>query len=337
MLTQPLTVLMGVYNAQDYLREAIDSILRQTFADFTFLIINDGSSDQSAEILSSYRDKRLTVVHNPGNMGLTATLNRGLQMIPAGYVARMDADDIALPNRLEKLYGYMHAHPEVGACGSAIRHFGARNLIWTPPLTHEEVRVRLLWDNALAHPSVILRREFLQQHDIWYRKEYAHCEDYRLWTECVRKFQVNNLPDVLLDYRVHPGQVSCVHRDEQTQSLCRVMLSYLASELGIPCDTSLEHPHVMLSRCYRLVEPQALQKVGDWADDLLRTNQNQQVFDPQIFNRQLGKRWFRFCLRSYAGRSAMRRIFFATAARKCCKWYEKLCLFTPRLHRAKHS
>jgi len=113
-----VTVLMPVYNGEKYLNEAIDSILGQTFKDFKFLIINDGSTDGTADILKSYKDSRIKVTNNEKNIGLTKSLNKGLKMAKSEYIARMDADDISLPTRLQKQVEFMDSHPKVGVCGT---------------------------------------------------------------------------------------------------------------------------------------------------------------------------------------------------------------------------
>ena len=118
-----VTVLMPVYNGEKYLKEAITSILLQTFDDFEFLIINDGSSDASVDIIQSFRDPRIRLVHNDTNIGLIATLNKGLKLAHGKYVARMDQDDISLPRRLEKQTYFMDNNPDVGVCGTWIKLF----------------------------------------------------------------------------------------------------------------------------------------------------------------------------------------------------------------------
>ncbi|MCP8319033.1 MAG: glycosyltransferase, partial [Candidatus Methylarchaceae archaeon HK01B] len=118
MKSPKITILMSVYNGEKYLREAIDSILNQTFKDFEFLIINDGSTDRTVEILRSYHDSRIKIITNEKNMGLTKSLNKGLKIARSEYVARMDADDISYPRRLEVQYEYMKKNPDVGIVGS---------------------------------------------------------------------------------------------------------------------------------------------------------------------------------------------------------------------------
>lgn len=326
----PVTVLMGVYNAAAFLQDSVGSILRQSFPAFELLVINDGSSDKSAEVLAGFQDKRLTVLQNPANLGLIATLNRGLDSAKGKYIVRMDADDIALPQRLQRLVDYMEAHPEVGVCGSAIRHFGESETVWTPPLTDESVRVRLLWDNALAHPSVIMRRELLDRFALRYRAEYPHCEDYRLWTECVQHFPVCNVPEVLLRYRLHPAQVSKRRSNEQNASFRRILMAYIAQTLGLSTDEDAFLPHRQLSRCETLERLEDLQAVGRWADLLLQTNQRIGAFAAAEFCRQLGKRWARLCRRSKLSRGEARRAFFGTQAQRFCTLYEKASLFVPR-------
>ena len=125
-----VTVLMPVYNCEKYLRESIESILNQTFKDFEFLIINDGSSDKSAEIVESYNDNRINFVQNEKNIGLAASLNRGLDIAKGEYIARMDADDISLPERLEKQVRFMETNPQIGICGQLDKNLWRHKLYW---------------------------------------------------------------------------------------------------------------------------------------------------------------------------------------------------------------
>ena len=151
-----VTVLMAVYNGEKYLREAIESILDQTYTNFEFLIINDGSSDRTEEIILSYNDKRIRYIKNEQNLKLIASLNKGLDLAKGEFIARMDADDISLPERLEKQINFLEKHPEIGLLGSWVRTLGLtnnRNIIFKQG--HNTIRIQLLFNNFFHHPSVV--------------------------------------------------------------------------------------------------------------------------------------------------------------------------------------
>ena len=159
-----VTVLMSVYNGEKHLREAIDSILNQTFGDFEFLIINDGSTDRTADILQSYQDSRIKIIHNEKNIGLTKSLNKGLKLAKGEYLARMDADDISYPNRLEVQYEYMEKNPNVGIVGSwndVIDDIGNTIGFWKCNYSSEEIYYILNFRNCLTHCSVLFKKELV--------------------------------------------------------------------------------------------------------------------------------------------------------------------------------
>ncbi|GAA4847806.1 glycosyltransferase [Algivirga pacifica] len=214
--TTVLSVLMPVYNAAQFLRDAIQSILDQTYDNFEFLIINDGSTDQSEEIILSYQDPRIRYIKNEKNLGLIATLNKGIDLAKGKYIARMDADDIARPQRFEKQLYFMQEQG-VDVCGTAVKVFNykirsqAEKETWVFPQTHDDIRRMGLFQCPIAHPSVIFRKTSLR-----YSREYKHAEDYYFWYLHLKNgYKFTNLPEVLLDYRLHDTNVSVLHQEEQ--------------------------------------------------------------------------------------------------------------------------
>ena len=229
-----VTVLMPIYNGQQYLRESIESILDQEFADFEYLIINDGSTDSSVAIIESYTDPRIRLVHNEQNVGLVGTLNRGINLSRGQYIARMDCDDISLPKRLQLQVQFMEQHQQVGVCGSWYRLLdGAENLRdCRLPIGSNEIKCQLLFRCPLAHPSVILRKSTLLQYGLYYDYEYKHAEDYNLWMTASKFTQLANIPEFLLVYRRHGDQVTSKHRIDQLAKTAAIQMMQLA-RLGV--------------------------------------------------------------------------------------------------------
>ena len=162
-----VTVLMSVYNGQGFLRQAIQSILNQTFTDFEFLIIEDGSTDATVEIVRSFPDQRIKLCLNGSNIGLISSLNQGLSLATGEYIARMDADDISLSTRLERQVAFMDAHPSVGVCGSWLETFGIPpKSRWCPPADDAQIRCEHLFHSVIYHPTVILRKDFFAKHNL---------------------------------------------------------------------------------------------------------------------------------------------------------------------------
>ena len=217
-----VSVLMPVYNGERFLAEAIESILGQTFTDFEFVIVDDGSTDASPAILADYasRDPRIRVI-TQANAGIVAALNRGLAECRAPLVARMDADDISLPARLERQVDFLKSHPEILVVGCAAQLISEEKIpgpVMRHPSSPKEIDAGLQTETMLAHPSVLMRREPILKIG-GYRELLRHSEDYDLWTRLAGNCQIANLPECLLHYRIHGGQISWEKSAAQASAL----------------------------------------------------------------------------------------------------------------------
>jgi GT2 family glycosyltransferase len=202
---------MSVFNGERFLAEAVESILGQTFTDFEFIAINDGSTDNSGTILDSYlkKDSRLRVFHQE-NRGLVESLNRGCGLTQGRYIARMDADDISLRDRLSWQVSFMEKHPQVGVVGGAVQFISAsgRTLkISRQPIGDQEIKSALPACNVIWHPTVLMRRDIFIATG-GYRSSFLDAEEYDLWLRIAERSQLANLEQVVLAYRIHPQQVS---------------------------------------------------------------------------------------------------------------------------------
>lgn len=204
-----ISVIMPAYNAEKYIAEAIDSILNQTFGDFEFIILNDSSADHTEEIIRSYTDPRIVYLKNAQNMGVAATLNRGLSVAKGEYIARMDADDISLPERFEKQVAFLDKNPAVAVLGAGLERFDEGGTLDTvlPATDPKQMHIDLLFACGLAHPSVMMRACVIRGLG-GYDLAFEGLEDYELWCRVARKYQVTTLPEVLLRYRIHSAQVT---------------------------------------------------------------------------------------------------------------------------------
>lgn len=201
---------MPAYNAEKYIAEAIDSILSQTFGDFEFIILNDCSKDRTEDIILSFNDPRIVYLKNEQNLGVAATLNRGLSIARGEYIARMDADDISMPERFDKQVKYLDDNPATVVCGSAIMLFGESydQTIRTFPTAPVQAQLQLLFAPCVAHPSVMIRRSILEQYSLCYDVRWEGTEDYALWWELEKYGDLCSLRECLLYYRIHPQQVT---------------------------------------------------------------------------------------------------------------------------------
>ena len=205
-----VSVLMPAYNAEKYINEAIDSILNQTFTDFEFIIIDDGSTDNTVNIINSYQDKRIRLVQNEKNLGVAETLNKGIVLSRGQYIARMDSDDVSLPTRFARQVDYMDSHPDCLICGSRVELFGAITGQSQQPISNEDIKASLLFSSPFAHPTVMMRSDFVNNNHLRYEKEYEGIEDYKLWVEfaIIQGGKMYNFSTCLLRYRVHGNQVT---------------------------------------------------------------------------------------------------------------------------------
>ena len=236
-----VSVLMPVYNGETFLGQAIESILQQTFDDFEFIVINDGSTDRSAEVVQLYDDPRIRYFENERNIGLTRSLNRGLSLVRAPYLARMDADDTSLPQRLAKQVNFLDMHHEVGVVGSAVQIIDEHGNIsrkWEPPETHEVLRWCLCLFTPIAHPTVMMRQDIVKQVGN-YCTDMVTAQDHDLWRRLSLLTRLANLPDVLLHLRQHRSNITKVRSVEHRQNRVRAFHTMISEFLGedVPIDT----------------------------------------------------------------------------------------------------
>lgn len=201
-----ITVIMPVYNGEKYLKEAVESILNQTYSDLILLCIDDCSSDRSLEILQQFKDARMKVIKNSRNRGIAYTRNRGIELAETEYAAFLDDDDIALPYRLEHEIEYLDGHPEIQVVGGHQRQIDGNgndmDKQWSVCLNPDYIRAYLLLNNTMVNGSAMFRREFVEKHHIRFQDNMCGAEDYLFWVECSLHGRIKNLDEVFLLWRV---------------------------------------------------------------------------------------------------------------------------------------
>jgi glycosyltransferase involved in cell wall biosynthesis len=210
-----VSILLPVYNSEAYLQQTISSLLEQRFADFELIIINDGSTDGSGVFIDQLTDNRIRKVHQ-SNQGLIATLNRGLDMAKGNYVARMDADDVATKDRLEKQVAYLDAHSDCAVVAGFCTFIDANDQpigYWEldrEVISRNQIRTMMPIRNCLVHPSIMGRTEILRTYK--YNPTQVHIEDYDLWLRLLADgHAIDKIPEVLLQYRKHMGSITQTH------------------------------------------------------------------------------------------------------------------------------
>lgn len=295
-----LTVLMPVYNAEQYLNEAIDSILNQSFRDFEFLIIDDGSTDNSVKIISSYNDRRIRLVRNDCNKGLIYTLNRGFAIATGDYIARMDADDISISERLKIQMEYLLSHASVDLCGCSSTSFGSvyKDKKQYFPLTSEMIKAEALFNSPFNHPSVIMKTSLARQYK--YKEEYKYAEDYALWQEMIGdKRKMVNLPYILYKYRKYGGsQTDIGVKDRQKRfAIISKIQTIGCRRLGINNDLEGIKLHYYLSLTNNIldmkIDKSIIVSINSYFNKLLVRNKNIQYCKQSALLMILGKIWLK--------------------------------------------
>ncbi len=269
-----ITVLLPVYNGAGYLKDAVTSVLGQSFRDFELLIIDDGSTDETPSIIERFDDQRVRYVRHELNRRLIATLNEGLAMAKGKYVARMDADDVCHPKRLEMQERFLEAHPDVGVVGTAVRSTdgeGRYGPVYRFPERHDVIMWALSFVCPLAHPSVMMRRNLVLSAG-GYAASALHAEDYDLWERLSTGTRFANLPQALLNLRKHDASLTVREAAQYATAARTVSARCMSARIGRPvseavaaclmrdrsCNTKhvLEAAHVLM-KLYEGVRPES--------------------------------------------------------------------------------
>lgn len=213
-----VSVIMPCFNSEKTLKQAVDSVLNQTFQSFELIVVDDGSTDNSYKILTefAYKDSRVKVFKNEKNLGLMITLNKAISLASSDYLARLDSDDEMLPTRLEKQKKFLDENPDIAAVGSWYFFMGrsiTQDILFKLPVTPEDIQRDILKENPICHPSVMMRKSLLQEVG-GYRSEFKNSEDYDLWLRLTKTYKVANIPEPLIRYRLSLGGNSIARQHE---------------------------------------------------------------------------------------------------------------------------
>lgn len=280
-----ISVVMPVYNGGKYLREAIDSILNQTYQNFEFLIINDGSTDETDEIIRSYTDARIVYLQNDKNRGLVYTLNYGISVAKGEYIARMDADDISESIRFERQIEVFLNDPEIGLCGTWAKVIGS-NLLLKVESDYEEIKCKLLFTNQFVHSSVIFRKEHLDKFGLFYEEKNFPAEDYALWINTSEKIKMFNLRECLLQYRVHPSQISTASSLRQKQRTNALQIQQITTFLNYEPSEDEKNTHVLLTNFDQAFpDSRSIRSIHQWLVKLKSLNNRKEYYQQPIFEK----------------------------------------------------
>jgi glycosyltransferase involved in cell wall biosynthesis len=287
-----ISVILPVYNGGEFICDAIESILAQTFQNFELIIIDDGSTDNSAEKLSTFTDPRIVLLSNEKNRGLVETLNRGIAAAKGEYIARMDADDISRPERFEAQISFLEKNSGIGVCGTWMYMIHNETVYKHRYLTNELISAALLFTNPIVHPSVMMRRSVFLDRTKAYDTAFPHGEDYALWVSLLGKTGFAVLDTPLIEYRAHAEQVSRKFNVTQRASVGKAQ-EIIFDRLGIIISEEEKEIHLSLFlESYKKTKAyySAAEK---WLLKLIAANEQTKFFDNHAFRNITGEWWFR--------------------------------------------
>lgn len=294
-MSKPLvTVLMSVYNSEKYLAEAIESILNQTFTDFEFLIINDASTDSSRDIITSYNDSRIKLIENESNIGLTKSLNKGIELTQGKYIARMDADDISMPKRFEKQIAFMEKHPNIGVCGGWCSFINEKSIklygLWKTYKSNDEIKSGLIFNTQFCHSTILIRKQQIDKYNLRYDENMYYAQDYAFSIDCtLKKIESYNIQEMLVKYRTY-RQINEEKNLGQKNTVLIYQKKYITKLFGIE-QTEFESYRFILEKLYlnSLKEEKEIYELIDFLNKLVKSSNthnsiNNSILKSFLFN-----------------------------------------------------
>jgi len=305
---------MPVYNSQKYLREAIDSILSQTFSNFELIIIDDGSNDNSKKIIKSYKDKRVKLIENDRNMGIGFSLNLAIKNSSGEFIARMDADDISISKRLQLQYDFLKKNKSFGICGSWYKNFGSSHKLHKTIPFPDYIKCYLLFDCVMGHSTVMIRKSVLSDNNLLYDEKFRKSQDFDLWVKLSYLTKFHNIPKVLLKYRVHSKQIGSLRNSFYSDKTRKKQSQNIIKNLEIKNTKNREQK--ILFDLEKKLNRNDFEKLQKWIEFLLIQNEKIGYYKPKIFAEVLLNRFWRIC-KNYERWGA--RFFFKSYLHKYSK------------------
>lgn len=298
-----ISVLMGVHDEQEcYLRAAFNSIFNQTYKDIEFIIVDDASDDACKSVIDELckNKSNVKIIHNETNIGLTKSLNKGLDAANGEFIARMDADDISLPERFEKQIVFLKKNPDIDIVGTGVVSFGVETKFMSPPngYNNNEAQCNLFFSSTLCHPSVMIRKKFLDEHDIRYDEKVKKGQDYDMWERCSVYGKLAVIKDVLLYYRTHSKQITSTNKADQNLSAENIRKRRLG-RIGLsPTEKEYKCHELLASGNDKTISPY---DVKQWISKVLLNNENSELVDSKTLQRNLQSRFLLYKFRNRVG------------------------------------
>lgn len=287
-----VSVIIPVYNAAEYLLESILSICNQTYLQLEIIVVDDASTDASVSIVQQISDSRIILVKNEINSGLAESVNKGIRLARGSYIARMDADDISLPARIQNQVKFLELNPEVGIVGTAMQSIGFSNFKHVFPETHQYCKAQLLFNVCVGHPTVMMRKCIFDNPENLYASELRqYSEEYELWCRLINRVQFANLPEVHLLYRTFPEAMKGNAVSKRKANSFQIRKTFIQRELSVDEEEYFgTHDHICnLSRASTISE---LNQWIQWLLTLEKLNETRDAFSKRALHYELSKRCF---------------------------------------------
>ncbi len=283
-----VSVIIPCFNAERFLEKAVQSVMQQTYSNLEIIIVNDCSTDNCASIIEQLqkKDDRIIVLNNIENLGISKTLNKAIENSTGKYIARMDADDICFPDRIKKQVDFLEQNPGIAICGGSfikINEDGNKTGEVKFPRGNDNLKAELLFYCPFAHPTMMMRKQVLK--DVGLYKDMAPAEDYEMWLNIAEKFNVDNLPDYLIYYRMHGNSISANRGDKLINKLQKITRMHLQSS-GFAENFLLYHLKFLEGTWYRKSSVEELSNIKNWKKELLQIHNNSHVIE-KVFDKYI--------------------------------------------------
>ncbi|PXV60959.1 glycosyl transferase family 2 [Dysgonomonas alginatilytica] len=314
-MSKPLvSVLIPCYNVENYVIESVSSIMTQTYTNLEIIIINDSSSDGTANKLEELarKDQRIKIYNNDVNLRLIKTLNKGVELCNGKYIARMDADDISFPSRIEKQVDFLERNLDYDIVSTMFYTFKTDNSkrnLYINPVTHEELQAYLLFRSGICHPAVMIRKTLFTELGLKFEEKYLHVEDYALWSKALYCTRLANINEPLLYYRVHESQVSSLNEKKQIGNKKEVFRIH-CEKLGLSSTEEDLDIYASVAECVPLHSTmEYLSRCEHFMKILLDKNKSNQFCSSDYLEKIISLHWIRICANSRLGVRVLNKCF----------------------------
>lgn len=290
---------MPAYNAGNFIEQAVQSVLDQTYENFELIIINDGSTDNSKAVIESFDDSRIKYFENGENSGIVFSRNKGLKLAQGEYIGMLDADDVAHPEKFEKQIAFLAQNKDFGMVGAWAKFIDEEGKRlpggWKLKAKPEMIPSIMLFKNYFLQSAVLYRKECIEKFS--FREGFDILEDYLIWLEILREHKAWNLPEYLIDYRLHPGGVTKMHQEEKTEKEKKVFRIQL-EELGIDATEQEMELHLLIRDDTTITNTGTLKSIEEWLLKIIASNEALGVYDPKMLARTVFNRWAKVCFKA---------------------------------------